>query len=304
MGIDEKITNVEVDTITENSVPLYSDGDIVIIEDVAELTESNPNAYELNLVILGFCKSGRMQMMLNGVECSVAKDDIIILPPRSLVENIMISPDFKCIMVGLNYNALKNNMQTSHFMWNLRMYLTQNPVTHLSTRASHIGALYGELLKEKLEERERPYFKEVMLSLFQCLFYELISLIHPMLETKPMSGNVTQGDLLCKRFFELLNATEGKERSVSKFADQLCVTPKYLSTTCKATTGRTALEWIHEAAVETIKRKLKFTEKSVKEIADEMNFPNLSFFGKFVRTHIGMSPTEYRKQLYESKGVE
>ena len=34
----------------------------------------------------------------------------------------------------------------------------------------------------------------------------------------------------------------------------------------------------------------------VKEISTELDFPNLSFFGKFVKAHLGMAPTEYRQK--------
>jgi AraC-like DNA-binding protein len=35
----------------------------------------------------------------------------------------------------------------------------------------------------------------------------------------------------------------------------------------------------------------------VKEVADLLDFPNLSFFGKYCRSHLGMSPLKYRKEL-------
>ena len=35
---------------------------------------------------------------------------------------------------------------------------------------------------------------------------------------------------------------------------------------------------------------------SIKEIATEMNFDNLSFFGKYVKKHLGDSPNNYRKK--------
>ena len=41
--------------------------------------------------------------------------------------------------------------------------------------------------------------------------------------------------------------------------------------------------------------QLKYTDKSVKEIAMQMDFPNVSFFGKYFKTHVGVSPMEYRK---------
>ncbi|MBQ5408231.1 MAG: AraC family transcriptional regulator [Prevotella sp.] len=43
-------------------------------------------------------------------------------------------------------------------------------------------------------------------------------------------------------------------------------------------------------------RQLHYSNKTVKEISTELDFPNLSFFGKFVWEHMGMSPTEYRQQ--------
>ena len=41
---------------------------------------------------------------------------------------------------------------------------------------------------------------------------------------------------------------------------------------------------------------LKNTTKSIKEITEYMNFPNQSFLGKYFKEHVGMSPSEYRKE--------
>ena len=42
---------------------------------------------------------------------------------------------------------------------------------------------------------------------------------------------------------------------------------------------------------------LKYSEKSIKEIAAYLDFPSISYFGKYVKSHYGVSPTQYRKQL-------
>lgn len=39
---------------------------------------------------------------------------------------------------------------------------------------------------------------------------------------------------------------------------------------------------------------LKNTKMDIKEITHELNFANQSFFGKFFKKHVGMSPSEYR----------
>ena len=62
----------------------------------------------------------------------------------------------------------------------------------------------------------------------------------------------------------------------------------------KQSSGRTALDWINEYAIQHIKFELKHSTQSMKEIAEKFNFPNQSFFGKYVKAHLGMSPARYR----------
>ena len=103
---------------------------------------------------------------------------------------------------------------------------------------------------------------------------------------------------------DLLPEYVSKDRSVSFYSEKLCVTPKYLSVVCKSLTGKSALGWIHDYTTEIIRYKLKHSSHSIKEISESLNFPNLSFFGKYVRSHLGMSPTDYRKQIKQSVNVD
>ena len=52
-----------------------------------------------------------------------------------------------------------------------------------------------------------------------------------------------------------------------------------------------------KAVLTDVRYQLKYSQKSIKEIADYLEFPNISFFGKFVRRHVGCSPKEYRRRL-------
>ena len=54
-------------------------------------------------------------------------------------------------------------------------------------------------------------------------------------------------------------------------------------------------EWIDYYIILELRVQLKNTIKNIKEIAEELNFPNQSFLGKFFREHVGMSPSKYRK---------
>ena len=42
------------------------------------------------------------------------------------------------------------------------------------------------------------------------------------------------------------------------------------------------------------KSQLKSTRLSIQEISDSLNFANTSFFGKYFKRYVGMSPLAYR----------
>jgi AraC-like DNA-binding protein len=86
-----------------------------------------------------------------------------------------------------------------------------------------------------------------------------------------------------------------RERRVSWYAQQLSITPKYLSTAVKRISGRTAVEWIESYVTMELRVLLKNSTKSIKEITEELNFPNQSFLGKYFKEHVGMTPSAYRK---------
>jgi len=83
---------------------------------------------------------------------------------------------------------------------------------------------------------------------------------------------------------------------VDTYAQELCISPNYLTKVCKEVTGKTALTWIREYTEADIRYYLQNSDMSIKEICDDLGFPNLSFFGKYCRRAFGMSPSDFRRQ--------
>ena len=83
-------------------------------------------------------------------------------------------------------------------------------------------------------------------------------------------------------------------RNISFYAENLFLTPRYLSTLIKETSGKTVMEWVNEAVIQEAKLMLCHTDKLVYQIADELNFPNASFFCKFFHRMTGKTPNGYR----------
>ena len=67
------------------------------------------------------------------------------------------------------------------------------------------------------------------------------------------------------------------------------------SETVKVVSMRTPNEWIDNYVTLEMRVMLKNTTKTIKQIAEDMNFPNQSFLGKYFKEHVGMSPSEYRR---------
>lgn len=183
-------------------------------------------------------------------------------------------------------------------VWNRMFRIEKNPVLHVEN--SELFATYGRLTGMRLKQEQRPYRKETISSLIRASIYELLAEMEKHVECSE-SRTITQGDILFKRFMELISGIEVKPRSVSWYGERLCVTPKYLSTICKQVSGKTAYDWINQFVIIDIQHLLKYSEKSIKEISEYLDFPNISFFGKYVKSHLGYSPKEYRRIIRDSK---
>lgn len=83
--------------------------------------------------------------------------------------------------------------------------------------------------------------------------------------------------------------------NVSFLAEQLFVSPRYLSDLLKQETGKTAMELIHIFMISEAKNLLRLGEKGVAEIAYELGFENASYFTRLFKKQTGMKPLEFRK---------
>lgn len=294
----QKEINVNIDYLIKNGLVNYSDGDIVIMN-----SNEHPrleNTVKLEMVTIVYIEEGMMQADLNGKTVKAGKDDLVVCPPNTFVNKSLTSADFSSKVIGLSYKAMQRSLLMSKDIWGIMAFVSRNPVIHLEKRTSEMFDKYYSLLSYKIENPHGFYHKEIMQSMFYCIFYELSAIIAPKLGNMQEKTQFSQGEILFKKFIELLTTYESNDRSVKAYAERLCVTPKYLSTVCKTVSGKTALEWIHDFLAEAITQKLKYTDFSIKEIADELGFPNISFFGKFVKARFGVSPKEYRVRLHNS----
>ena len=106
----------------------------------------------------------------------------------------------------------------------------------------------------------------------------------------------TNAEALSREFLTLVKENFRTERQLSFYAERMCITPRYLSRVVKETTQFSAADWIERLVVLEARALLKSTNMTVQQISDELNFPSQTFFGKYFKRRVGISPKEYRRE--------
>lgn len=281
----------------------YSDDDLIIFDNIKFFAESEP--VKPNLNVMAICTQGRLAAKMNGETVEVHANEMFLCPPNVVIEDIMVSPDFAYVALGITTRGMQAFLQNNLNLWNQAMYVNRVKVLKFSERDILFYKKFYELIRLCIDAGRdyagqlQPYRQEVLLTLVRSALLGLCNVLVQNLQQtrslqmenedgRPHNGNVFN------RFLELLQKSEIKHQPVEYFANKLCVTPKYLTVACKKNSGKTANAWITEYTLADIAYYLKSTDIPIKEVATRLGFPNASFFGKFVKDHFNMSPKRYR----------
>lgn len=120
----------------------------------------------------------------------------------------------------------------------------------------------------------------------------------------PEYGHPDPARQLAQRFNALLEDNYITWRKVGDYAEQLNLSPNHLSTAIKKMTGKTVGDLIHLRLLLEARRLLLHSEVSVKEIAYQLNFSDPPYFTRFFKSHTGLSPENFRKDVRAQYGTE
>lgn len=270
----------------------YIEDDIIIIDKISDANIPN-EPRRMNFIVLALCTEGKATYTLDTQEITISRNDVLIILDRHVVSNFNASKDLQalCIMISVRFffETIRNVSDVS----SLLLFSRNHPVVGLSDKEADTFKSYFYLLKDKAADGSNLFRRNVVRTLTLAMFYDLSNVIQRVLETGGIRQ--TSSELIFTRFIKLLEENFKHERRVSWYAQQLYITPKYLSETVKNVSHRSPNEWIDSYVTVEMRILLRNSAKSIKEIAEELNFANQSFFGKYFKEHVGLSPSEYRK---------
>jgi AraC-like DNA-binding protein len=240
------------------------------------------------------CHAGSGQFEMGRKAYSISKNDIVIWLPSANISNVLFSPDFKATYLFLSFGLLsKNNPDIS---WGIKGFLFSqaNPVVKLSDKDKAICEKNFQLLHERHVNTAHRFRKEVLNRQIEIFVLDMWDILAQEIE-KRLSDN-TRGSLF-QRFLNLVQEHCMEHREVDFYSGKLFITSKYLTEICKKNSGKTATEWIQNYTTRRIILLLKNKNLTLTEIADILHFSSTSFFSRYVRKVLGMSPSDYRKKL-------
>lgn len=293
----------------------YFDDDIIMIDNVKLFSE--PSATRMQMNVIAICQKGRVQLELNGEPTTFGANQIIMCPPGTLFTNMLLSPDFVFKAVFLTDRILHAFLREKISIWTETLYINRQHVVTIEPDDIEFLSLFYSMLNISINRHgENLYKTEVVQSLVRAAVLGMCGALETMKRERnrmsdgtaaevqqPAEGNAgrqvkhsSSSQSIFQRFLSMLNREPCGHRSVQSFADELCITPKYLSAVCKRNSGKTANAWITEHQMEDIRYYLRQTDLSIKEVCNVLGFPNASFFAKYVKEHFGVTPTQLRQQ--------
>ena len=270
----------------------YIEDDILLLDKLNEAPIPR-EPRRMNMIVVALCLKGKAQYTIDTQEQLVRKNDVLIISERHVMDNFMASPDLEGLAIILSARFFRDVIQNVSDISSLFLFSKNHPVINFTQKEADVFISYFNLIKQKMTDTDNLFRRDVVRSLMLAMFYDLSNVIY---RTRQSSDNrQTRADIIFTKFIHLVEGNYKRERRVGWYAEQLCITPKYLSETVKQVSRLTPNEWIDNYVILEIRGLLKNSTRSIKEIAMEMNFPNQSFLGKFFKERVGMSPSEYRK---------
>lgn len=269
---------------------MFLSNDIGLTNIPSELLELGAE-FNVRCVI---CLEGSMEIIHGHQHVFLSEYEIMFLPPNTKDTQIITSEDCKssglaCKTALTNFLAIPSST-AFHAHSNLQLHQIERWQLD-----RNIAISLHQLFYYLQQLQKSPFFHEMFLSLFQFILYAILSKI-PIIDNYNNKKSLNRSEIVFLLFTHLLNTYYKKEREVAFYAGKLNISPKHLSSVCKAQSGQNASALINKVVAEKIADLLQNSELSIKNICEQFNFPSVSFFGRYVKKHVGYPPQTFRKR--------
>lgn len=253
--------------------------------------EARPQIYNTEYIYVTVVTKGTLHINVGGTDLDIkANEYLAVMPCMSIAIHDSRCQFFSFMTKGYLMNDIYEhthigkNVSVRAFCY--RYHLLDEEKTALLLRN------YMHVKNEHL--RPNYQMKEIVFRALQTAYVsQLFSVVDP--STYVLDMKNSRQYQFFNSFLDKLSEFHRKERSVQFYANELNITPKYLSSISQAYTGLSASQVIDQYVIFAIKQTLYANHANIKTISTQYNFPSQSFFGRYFKRITGLSPNEYIK---------
>ena len=258
-----------------------------------DITEAILNFYKqtcrLKAGIFVLCVEGNLRASINLTEYTLKPNDFITLMPGSIIQFCEQKESFRLSFIGFSsefmdcVNMIKSTMSALPTIY-------ENPVIALNEDRADFINDYFHLL-ERVQVKEKSINREMVKHILLTMILGICDLY----QVKSWPNKITtRSDEIHKKFIQLVMKNYTSKRQTAFYASQLSISPQHLCMIIKQKTGRSVSDIIADMIIMDAKSQLMATDLTIQEISYSLNFPNVSFFGKYFKRYVGVSPQKFR----------
>ena len=242
-----------------------------------------------NSVMMWLCQEGSAVVSIEGASHTLKAGQMLIIFAGTYYRLSAVTTDFQArILIGLiteeaSVDSLVNTFPRIKHMPVISLY--KQEYNTLSTFMSYVEA--------SIENYRNPNRADIDRGLLALLRSELVDVF---LKRNMTVRQLTGDEQLAKRFTMMLIVGCQEHRDVEYYAEQFGLTPKKFSSKIKRVLGKTPSDIIADAVIKISQKFLMSTTLNTLEISERLHFATPSFFCRYFKRHVGMSPQEWRSQ--------
>lgn len=292
--------NLDLIRLSAENTAVHLNKEFILIDNLDGITEQTNTDFDfvnhpvkLSFTIVILCLAGRMSVQINLQDFELQTNNLLVVFEGAIGEYRGMSDDTRIAVIAFSSEYFQTAFQIDATM-GLQRRLCASPLQHLTSEAMEETIEIYRMMKAKIAETDNPFRKGALLGYTQVLTYNSYKYLLAA-ETEKSKEKSSRRQELYTQFIHEVQKNYTKERSISYYADVLCVTPKYLSQVVHQASGRFASDWITDFVILEAKALLKSRKYTIQQVADMLNFANQSFFGRYFKDKVGCSPSEYQK---------
>lgn len=259
-----------------------------------DVTEEILNLYKqtcrLKAGIFAVCWEGKMTATINLIDYEIKPNDLITLLPGSIIQFREKTEKIRLCFIGYSRESI-DRINLIQSISGSYAKIVECPIVALNEATAEYMKDYISLLTKVTCNEEMELTPEMTEGSLKCILLG----VEQIYKKHPWNGHsITRKEEICRELVSLVAKHYLAERRAQFYANQLGISLQHLSTTVKQVTGKNVLDIIAYIVIMDAKSKLKSTHMTIQEVAYSLNFPSASFFGKYFKRYVNMSPQEYR----------